>query len=77
MGKSNVNRMQVTKYIFASKHPKTVQQVLEILNLEVECHLRANPDLDFDADAYNPVPEKIADKSQKYTLPFKLKTLAT
>lgn len=69
----SITRLSIKKVIYAQNPAKTYQQVLDILDLEATTHLRENPDLEFDADKYNPVPKENADRSQTYTLPFKLK----
>lgn len=65
------NRLRIEKIIYAKRVDVTKDQVIQILNLEIETHLRNNPDLCFIAIGEM---KKNADRSQTYPILFELKS---
>jgi hypothetical protein len=64
------NRILLKKTIYPSRAGKTKEQVMSILNLECETHIRNNPDLVY---FYLDTPVVNADKTVTYTLHFRVK----
>ena len=65
-----MSNLELKKTIYASRVGKTKERVIAILNLEIETHLRNNPDLKFEKVGE---VEVNSDKSKTYPLLFKTK----
>lgn len=60
--------MQIEKKIYASRQRKTKDQVAEILQLEIETHIKKHPDLVYDKLSE---PVRNSDLSMTYIIHFK------